>query len=123
MTSPDTAMKVRRPHRYRLADDGRTAVPVEDLMEWACWVETASTTLALNSIGRYRIETSFLTVDFNLSHEGPPILWETVVFVDGGQSTEFGGGRYTNADEAMAGHLDAVGRVLVAARLAGEYTQ
>lgn len=62
--------------------NGKEAVPA-DLMTWARWLETADRHVDDITIGRYRISTVFLGSDHQFG-EGPPLIFETMVFVDGG---------------------------------------
>ena len=83
---------------YRL--DGHTAVPVDDLFEWARWHHLADRQVALTEVSPgITVSTVFLGLDHGLM--GPPQLFETMVFSD------YGGGdmdRYATWDEAVAGH-------------------
>jgi hypothetical protein len=101
--------------RYILDEHG-TPVPCEDLLEWARWFEQAKRDRR-NVIAQDRdesgdtrilISTVFLALDYNLSQDGPPLLWETMVFggvLDGAQD------RYHTRDEAFRGHQAMCARV------------
>ena len=60
-------------------------------------------------IGDYRVSTIFLTVDHNFE-EGPPVLWETVVFSGKGHSVYEK--RYTSGNDARRGHNEAIAWVI-----------
>lgn len=65
--------------------------------------------------GHVKISTVFLNADHNLSHSGPPVLWETMIFWpehDLDEWTE----RYTSEADAKAGHEVAVALVKEAIR-------
>ena len=65
---------------YKLDDNG---VPVEcdDLIEWARWFETADRRVALTHVTPWiEVSTVFLGIDHRWIGDGPPILYETMVF-------------------------------------------
>lgn len=81
--------------------------PVEaGMMEWAEWFESApNRRVAVTEGGDYTISTVFLGVDHRFVGDGPPLLFETMVFdKDGGGDTY----RYSTWDEAEAGHAAVV---------------
>jgi hypothetical protein len=87
---------------------GREVVPV-DLMTWARWFEDHrdEKRVALDHIGESKVSTVFLGLDHNWG-EGPPLLFETMVF--GGpldDETE----RYSTYEQAEAGHAAMCERV------------
>jgi hypothetical protein len=70
--------------RYTLV--GQTPVPCADLIEWATWFENADNRTvkrtALDS-DRVIISTVFLGLDHQFFLDGPPMLFETMVFWNG----------------------------------------
>ena len=78
-----------------------------DLMTWAKWFETANRRVGKITYIDYEVSTVFLGLDHNWG-EGPPILFETMVFKTLPDSNERGMdcymARYATWDEAMAGH-------------------
>lgn len=90
--------------------NGHEPVPVYDIVEWGKWMGQATldgsrivmqTTLP----NKITISTVFLGLDHNFWHEGPPILFESMIFGgDNDQVME----RYATWDEAQAGHDNAV---------------
>lgn len=52
----------------------------EDTLTWARWLESADRHVASTEVGRLWVSTVFLGIDHNFFDEGPPILWETMVF-------------------------------------------
>src|SRR5258708_5583313 len=88
--------------KYRLAADGRT--PIEcSTYEWAQTYETRSDPHIENGEtihGDVRVSTVFLGLDHNWG-EGPPVLWETMVF--GGEHDQMQE-RYSSYEDAAAGH-------------------
>lgn len=99
--------------KYILEADGRTFRRAYDLLEWGEWFESSGDQriVARTEIGGVRVSTVFLGLDHNFRREGPPILFETLVF--GGpldQEQE----RYATYEEAEAGHRRMVRRVRAA---------
>jgi len=72
-----------RPHLYRL--DGQTPVAMEDdnLSEWGRSFEKGDRIVKREYVGPYHVSTVFLAIDHNFAMEGPPILFETMIFSDG----------------------------------------
>jgi hypothetical protein len=76
----------RRPRYYKLNDD-KTVSPVRDMMAWAKRMDFSDDSkrrVAFTDIGRngnaVEVSTVFLGIDHNFWDEGPPILFETMVF-------------------------------------------
>lgn len=69
------------PRQYILKD----GIPVQepDLIKWATWFETSERIIATTQVGKELVSTVFLGLDHNYTSEGPPILWETMVFGNG----------------------------------------
>lgn len=90
---------------YILADDGKT--PVEcDLMTWARWFENrGSRVVKQDTVGDVKVSTVFLGLDHRFGVDGPPVLWETMIF--GGEHDE-DQWRYASYEAAVAGHAKAV---------------
>jgi hypothetical protein len=85
--------------RYIL--NGHKPVKCDDLMWWAWWMEKADRQVRDSMQGDVRVSTVFLGIDSSLFGHGPPMLFETMVFVNGsGGDCE----RYSTWDEAEAGH-------------------
>jgi hypothetical protein len=95
-----------RPDKFIL--DGKTPVEEPDLETWALWFETADRSVKLTIQERVRVSTVFLGLDHNFGG-GPPLLFETMTFIDGKGDDEV---RYSTWDEAEAGHADAVRRAI-----------
>ena len=84
---------------------GHVAIEVGDLFEWARWYETADRQVALTRISD---DVVVSTVFRGLGHsfgDGPPLLFETLVFTDG-EGGEMR--RYATWEEAEAGHAAVV---------------
>jgi hypothetical protein len=74
------------------------------LMEWARFFERFDRRIAKSKIHGVEVSTVFLGLDHNWSGQGPPIVFETMVF--GGELDEEMW-RYATYAEAEAGHLAA----------------
>lgn len=109
--------------RYMLDADGRTPILARDLFEWARWFEDScgderrrvgQTYLA---DGAVMVSTVFLGLDHSF-REGPPVLWETMVFVEVDPAppnlkalAESHVERYTSWEAARAGHEAVVAAI------------
>lgn len=112
----DLFQKIDRGDHYIL-DDEHQVVPV-DLYTWAMWfgANDDKRRVALTETEHLRISTVFLGLDHNWSFKGPPILFETMVFVrepiDDEAVADIEQRRYSSWDDAVAGHNAAVKRCL-----------
>lgn len=72
---------------YILNDKGEP-LPEKDIIKWGTWFQQAGNRkVASDQIGEFGISTVFLGIDHAFG-EGPPILWETMVFTKGGDEVE-----------------------------------
>jgi hypothetical protein len=85
---------------------GHTPVPCPWLLRWATWFETADLHVAESIQGDVRVSTEFLGLDF--SDHGPPVLFATMVFINGSAKDME---RYCTWEEAEAGHARWVKQV------------
>jgi hypothetical protein len=84
--------------------DGHEPVEEPDLMRWAEWMEANDRQIRLTVQGDVWVSTIFLGLDHNWD-EGPPLLFETMVFgLTGDEYQE----RYSTWAEAEQGHANAV---------------
>ena len=95
--------------RYILDNEGNPKQE-PNLIKWAQWFEDidnrqVATTIVGDDI---RISTVFLALDHDFTNEGPPILFETMVF--GGKLDDYQR-RYVRIEEARAGHEATVEKV------------
>jgi hypothetical protein len=91
--------------KYVLDVEGQP-LRVDDLIAWAEWFEYADKTIALDhQEGDVRISTIFLGLDLRMFSEGPPLLYETMIF--GGPHHLYCRRASTKA-EALQCHRDAV---------------
>lgn len=77
-----------------------------DLNRWGKWFEQADDErrVGLTKVGKIEVSTVFLGLDHNYSHEGSPILFETMVFGGDGEPCW----RYCTREEALTGHKKVV---------------
>lgn len=73
----------------------------KNIQEWSQWFETADRIVGQNTFGKIRISTVFIGIDHNCHPTGPPILWETAIFMDDDSNVVE---RYCTEASAKAGH-------------------
>jgi hypothetical protein len=84
-------------------------VPEPDLFKWGAWFQDSEKRIVRQEhIGPSMVSTVFLGLDHNWS-DGPPILWETMVF--GGKLDQEQNRCSGNKEQAEAMHHDMVERV------------
>lgn len=88
--------------RYRWSDS------IGSLDTWGEVFGKASRNLRWDDVDGVTVSTVFLGLDHNFGWEGPPILWETMIF--GGEHDQYQE-RYSSADEAEIGHERALALV------------
>jgi hypothetical protein len=81
--------------------NGHEPVPCDDLAWWAWWFGTADRQVRDTARDDVRVSTVFLGLDHSFFGHGPPMLFETMVFVNG---SSVDCERYATWDEAEAGH-------------------
>ena len=91
--------------------DGKTPVPVDDIGEWGKWWSKADRRVALWKEDGVSVSTVFLGIDHSFG-EGPPLLFETMVF--GLESLEGEQDRCSTWEQAEQMHKLMVARVLKA---------
>jgi len=73
-------------HNGRYVLVGQTPVPEPNLMKWAFWFENSCRNdgrrVAKDELPGCVVSTVFLGLDHNFFGDGPPILFETMVFAD-----------------------------------------
>lgn len=88
--------------------EGKTPKATDMLTAAQHFERPYSRQVALDKIGDVSISTVFLGFDHRMFGEGPPILFETMIF--GGDHDQYQE-RYCTWDEAEAGHASAVALV------------
>jgi len=91
--------------------DNLKPVPCDDLMRWARWIETSDRRIERTMIGSIKVSTVFLGIDHNYCDDGPPILFETMVFGGAHDQEQY---RYSTLAEAKTGHFKIVRMVAFA---------
>ena len=66
---------------------GQTPVPEPNLEAWAQWFEAADRVVFRTEVGASVVSTVFLGVDHQFG-DGPPLLFETMIFTDGDGGNE-----------------------------------
>lgn len=70
---------------------GQTPVLCDDSLEWARWFEDPNNRrIRLTQVGPYFISTVFLGLDHNFMFAGPPILFETMIWIEKPESINLG---------------------------------
>jgi hypothetical protein len=90
---------------------GHQVVSCSDLMTWARWFETADRCVAYTEQDEVRVSTVFLGLDHNYRDEGPPVLFETIVFTGHDSWVDEQMERYSTWDEAVEGHRNMVAKI------------
>lgn len=106
---------------------GHEVYPAYNLGAWALWFEDtenrriADDTFTAGGV-TIRVSTVFIAIDHNFSGDGDPILFETMTFVESGESDVFEDAltRYRTFQEAVDGH--ALACALVEHQLAAAET-
>src|SRR3954467_15669471 len=104
--------------RYYILDDEHHVVPV-DMMTWAKWFEHGSNrTVAWTQVtSEITVSTVFLGMDHRFWGDGPPLLFETMIFAPDEVKKKLVSGdwfwgewmwRYSSWDDARTGHAAAV---------------
>ena len=87
--------------------DGREPVEEPDLFKWALWLESADRHVRDTFRDDVRVSTVFLGLDHSYGH-GPPLLFETMVFVNGVSETCDRYSTWAEAEEGHARQVDAI---------------
>lgn len=100
---------------FYVLDENDKPVPVKDEVEWGAWMaektrETGEDArfVARSNVGDAHVPTVFLGVNHRHFGDGPPILFETMVF---GGSEDGYQERYATWEGALAGHERVVDKL------------
>jgi hypothetical protein len=74
-------MNGRKPSRYILNSAGEPILE-PDLLIWAKAFENCDRRVKQECVGPFLVSTVFLALDHNWEPTGPPILWETMAFLE-----------------------------------------
>lgn len=93
------------------ADDSIHRCAFDDARVIRQWRDIASRRVAIDLVGGYHVSTVFLGIDHNFYGDGPPLLFETMVF--GGENPsdchlDLFCDRYSTAAAARLGHAAVV---------------
>lgn len=107
---------MKRPDLYYILDDDGNPLAVDDVLVWAKWWETHEyqRIVQQDHFGKTTVSTVFLGLDHRYFGDGPPVLWETMVFegpLDGTQQ------RYTSQQAARYGHAALCDQVRITQQL------
>lgn len=92
--------------RFYILDDQGIPQPTDDMHKFGEMFEDSKIRrVDYTEIGDIRISTVFLGIDHNYTEQGPPILFETMIF--GGEHDQYQE-RYCTKEEAVTGHTTAV---------------
>jgi hypothetical protein len=98
---------------YYILDDQRRVKAAKDVLEWGRWFETTGNRrVALTKFEcGVTVSTVFLGMNHRFDDNGPPLLYETMVFelsMEQGDDMQW---RYSSWDDAEVGHKATVRRV------------
>jgi hypothetical protein len=95
-----------------ILDEHGVPQPCPSVLVWARWYETADRVVFKTDVGPAHVSTVFLGIDHSYG-TGPPLLYETMIFVDGDERVDMDDSprRYTDLAAAVVGHAAAVTRV------------
>jgi hypothetical protein len=85
---------------------GREVVPATR-EDW-CTAREGDRHVAIDDVGPYWISTVFLGLDHRFGDEGPPLVFETMVFKGSWSGIDMA--RYSTYEEAEAGHAEMVAK-------------
>lgn len=100
-----------------ILDDTGNAIPVENTLEWAKWIEENHDRWSQqDEIGRYSVNTSFFGVNMDIrgqvaaiasggNYTATPLLWETLLLAPGEIITQE---RCATWEQAKKHHAEAV---------------
>lgn len=91
---------------YFILNDDHSTTPV-DMMEWAQWLSADRNKVIVKqeTFGEVRVSTVFLGLNHAWLGQGPPLIFETMIF--GGKEDGYQD-RYSTWDEAIKGHQKAI---------------
>ena len=99
--------------RYWILDENNDPVPVEDVVQWAEKFMSQDRQVAKTQLQGAAVSTVFLGLDLNPG-DGPPWLYETLVFEDADADFEIaslGPWRASTKEQALEAHRNVVAAV------------
>lgn len=114
--------------------DGHEPIPVDDMLEWGRWFESADRRVAFSGNQYKWVSTVFVGLDHRWFGDGPPMVFESMAFSWDGQSRwegdsympgaprteELDMDRYGSWAAAVAGHKRMVNKILLKQEKAGD---
>lgn len=91
-------------HLHYILDENDNVVPAT-FLEWMMMFAKDDRIIAKDTVGCASISTVFLGMDYNYSDEGPPIVFETMIF--GWHNDEYQT-RCSTKEQALQQHQDAI---------------
>lgn len=85
---------------------GQTPVPEPDLLKWAAWFHNADRIVAQTEVPGGLVSTVFLGTDHRFFGNGPPLLFETMVFLDAESADQYRCCTWREAEEQHAKIVD-----------------
>lgn len=106
---------IERPRYY---DRQGNPIPGDNVMEWASLYEHDSRVVSQDEIRGHLVSTVWLGIDHNFWGDGPPLIFETMIFCEDGCPNrgvdcpwEDYQVRYATEEQALGGHKQAVAEV------------
>lgn len=91
-------------------EDGHTPIPCYSLILWGRWLQDANRVVSWTGGSDKYVSTVFLGLDHRHFGRGPPLVFETMLFLNGkGDEMD----RYSSWDDAEIGHKAFVRKYLI----------
>jgi len=98
--------------KHYALDADNQIIEIDDLIAWGRWLQDANRGVGYTQItSEIEVSTVFLGLDHRYFGEGPPILFETMIF---GGPLDQSMWRYSSWDDAETGHRVAVAKARAA---------
>lgn len=99
--------------RWYILDDNGNPIPEPDTIKACMWLaDNKNKIVKQENVGPYWVSTVFLGLDHSWRLDGPPVLWETMVFNDGDKDIDQNESRCSgNREQAEAMHEAMVASV------------
>lgn len=89
----------------------RNAYRTRDIQMWGKWMATNNRSVALTEYDKVVVSTVFLGLDHNMMGRGPPLIFETMVFLNNSYSDPPHMERTPDFNAALEAHQRAVDRI------------
>ena len=96
------------PLLYYILNEDHSITVSEDILKWAQSFESQNRIVAKTHIGNVNVSTVFLGLDHRFGDEGPPLIFETMIFGGTYDEAQY---RTSTYEEAQAVHATAVRKV------------